>query len=237
MITQKELHMLDYNVIQDKIFNKFNDRICLKEIISDTKLLCYCNKHQHEFEISYPYIFRDKCKDACPLCHGLWNHDSVTNKIKEIYGDKITLKTDWIFGTTTVYDKLIFNCKYHGDFTNCFAHILHYEHACPECISIARKKAKYKKPIADLKKITDRLGITFNEDDYSNANTPICFYKNGEYLCKKRPGKVLYCDDPERVLLYSRESRGEFFIKQLLENNNISFEREKPLKICCILEN
>lgn len=68
----------------------------------------------------------------------------------------------------------------------------------------------------------ERYDITFNEEEFKNVLTPLNFYRDGKFLYKRSPSKILY----ENHIL-PKQSTGEEYITLLLETNNIEFESQK----------
>lgn len=213
-------------ILVKKIQDKFGARIQFNKFIDKKNIECHCNIHNVDFKIGIDYIFREKCKDACPQCHGLYNTEIARNKISKKYNQEIILKSEWTT-ETTIFSELIFNCKYHGEFKSVFNNMLHYKYGCPLCASKNRNDDKSKKPIEKLKEILKKFEITFNEKEFENVNYPLKFYKNGELIFIKRPGKILYSSNPEGVVEKDINSKGENFLKKFLEAENIKFEMQK----------
>lgn len=228
--------------IEAKIYEKFKERISLINVINN-KLICKCNIHNHIFTITKQYVFSKKCKDACPICHGLYRDDIVRNILYHKFGDNITLKDKWIFGETNVFSKITFNCKIHGDFTECLNNVIRNNSlGCSKCAYDKSNYKKHTKPKDDLRRILSEFNITFKDDEFKNVNTYMPFYKDDTICFNTRPGKILYNPTPKEYIskLLSKESNGsvgEICVKSILEKHNILFTEQKKFNDMVFIRN
>lgn len=221
---------MDKNEIAEKILKKFNNRIIFVDLSDDNKKVkCHCNLHDYTFEIRTDYIFKDKCKDACPYCHGtITNSEIINKKLDDRFGKgniKIISKWDPFVNKVST-DVATFECKKHGNFEATVMYVFKYTYACPQCHKEGIIAARYAESIKKLKEITDPLDVTFNEKEFIGVNSPLNFYLNGNFLCKKNPGKILYSTAP-KAILFGTESFGESFLKDYFDELNLIYEQQK----------
>lgn len=243
---------MDNNTFKKFISENYGDNISYDgEFISLRKtprLIFHCNKecHNEPFSLRVDWVLKRKVKTICPFCNGKYNTEIINRKLNEMFNGNISMVSTWNYSKdNSVKTDIIFNCKYHGDFTEKLNNVLNYKLGCSKCAYQLSNKLKHQKPINDLKNLLDPKGIIFNVDEYVNVNTPINFYKitNGEqiFIFKRSPGKILY----DGLMDINHTSTGELFIKSTLDDNNIEYQQQysfpdlkykRPLKFDFFIE-
>ena len=169
-------------------------------------------------------------------------YQEFLKKAKEIHGDKYDyslITEEWwqenYKESKQTYIKII--CPKHGEFKqSVFLHLR--GHGCQTCgvekstykIN-EKKKLKFKNFISRFKKIHDKLKINFTEkwwqENYENAYTKISVIcpKHGEF--KSKINSLLNGVSCPKC----NESKGERKIRQYLEENNIDYKYQYPIKI------
>lgn len=221
-------------LFKSRIKEKFGDKISpLEEYISmrktpRIKFSCSVDGHP-DFTVSTSNILRKESKFGCPICAGnqySYTEEIVKRRIKELFGDNITLESKWVLNETKTLDKLTFKCKKHGFFEESLNNIVRHNLGCSKCAYEISNQRKRNRVIEKLEKLLENTNLSFNPKDYKNANTPIRIFdsKHKKYF-KRAPGKFLY--EGRLASPFEQVSHGESVISSILEKENISFTVEK----------
>lgn len=145
------------------------------------------------------------------------------NKIKAIEEKYNIIKT-YVKNTHTYYVVSCKNCAHVRDTTlkNLYTHL-----DCG-CITNAKRGRTAKEFITELNSYSKNGSYTLISE-YINQSTPILLRHECGFIWKVRPGDVIHgragCPKCAR-----KESKGELFIKSILNNHNIPYVQEKRLE-------
>jgi hypothetical protein len=159
---------------------------------------------------------------GCPKCIGRHKTtEDVIHIFRTIHGDRYDYSKTIFFNNKTNMEII---CKEHGSFYQSFSNHSRGQ-GCSKCVGLAKPTTQ--EWIERANKIHHGLYL-YDKVIYINAHTKVIITckKHGDFL--QTPDKHLQgCGCPN-----CRSSRGELEIKNILEDRNIIFEKEKRFPNC-----
>jgi len=220
----------EFIIKANKKHNHKYDYSLINYIGSFEKVKIICKEHAIFEQTPANHLFGQRC----PKCADI---DRINKRLdsKEIFIDKACKIHNNKYNYSLVeYKKsrikIKIICKKHGIFEQVpNSHLC--GRGCPECAEIIRanKRRLTNEEFIKRANVVHKNKYIYNKSIYVNAHTPIEIECLKHGIFKQQPTNHI---DNEQGCPICNESKGEKKINEILDNNNIKFEREKSFDGC-----
>lgn len=197
----------------------------VKYVNSNTPIIITCPIHGDFIQTPNSHLLGQ----GCIKCAGKYmDQDMFIDKAKKIHGDKYDYsKVVYTNNKTPV----IINCPEHGEFLQAPTNHLSQKQGCPICGILKRNNTNTFSEdfVVDLFKNVHGDQYDYSSVNYKGMNQKV------DVICKKhgpfsvRPSNHLYLGSGCPICM---ESRGEKYIREILDNNNIKYTTQKQFDDC-----
>lgn len=191
---------------------------------SREKVCIICPEHGEFWQLPYQHL---NCKNGCPKCTNTFRftQDEFIKECEKIHPEYTTNKTVY----TGITNSVILTCPKHGDFSILASTLIYHHGYCPDCAveSYTLTKEDF------IRKAREIHGwkYDYSEVNYINYKTPITIIcpKHGKF--EQLPGNHLKgCKCPECAREQIEPSKGELFIKNLLNKYHCKYKFQYEIK-------